>query len=44
MTGRNASGNIAAANVARSPADSYTLFFGTNTTHVANATLYPKFE
>jgi tripartite-type tricarboxylate transporter receptor subunit TctC len=26
-----ASGNIAAANVARSPADGYTLFFGTNT-------------
>lgn len=39
-----ASGNIAAANVARSPADGYRLFFGTNTTHAANATLYPKLE
>jgi len=39
-----ASGNIAAASVARSPSDGYTLFFGTNTTHAANATLYPKLE
>ena len=39
-----ASGNIAAANVARSPADGYTLFFGTNTTHAANATLYPRLD
>jgi tripartite-type tricarboxylate transporter receptor subunit TctC len=37
-----ASGNIAADLVAKSPADGYTLFYGTNTTHAINPSLYPK--
>ncbi|WP_317915467.1 tripartite tricarboxylate transporter substrate binding protein [Cupriavidus sp. TKC] len=37
-----ASGNIAAAYVAKTPPDGYTLFYGTNTTHAMNVSLYPK--
>ena len=39
-----ASGNIGAAFVAKSPPDGYTLFYGTNTTHAMNVSLYPKLE
>jgi len=37
-----ATGNIAAEAVAKSPADGYTLFYGTNTTHAINPSLYKK--
>lgn len=37
-----AGGNIGAAAVARSPADGYTLLFGTNATNAANEFLYPN--
>ena len=37
-----ASGNIAADLVAKSMPDGYTLFYGTNTTHAINPSLYPK--
>jgi tripartite-type tricarboxylate transporter receptor subunit TctC len=37
-----AGGNIAADMVAKSPADGYTLFIATNTTHGINPTLYRK--
>lgn len=37
-----ASANIAADAVAKSPPDGYTLFYGTNTTHAINPSLYPK--
>jgi tripartite-type tricarboxylate transporter receptor subunit TctC len=37
-----AAANIAADAVAKSPADGYTLFYGTNTTHAINPSLYPK--
>jgi len=37
-----ASGQIAAAQVARAPADGYTLLITTNTTHAANEHLYKK--
>lgn len=37
-----ATGNIAADLVAKSPADGYTLFYGTNTTHAINPSLYKK--
>ncbi|MFJ4294437.1 Bug family tripartite tricarboxylate transporter substrate binding protein [Cupriavidus sp. NPDC089707] len=39
-----ASGNIAAAYVARSPRDGYTLFYGTNTTHAMNVSLYSRLD
>jgi tripartite-type tricarboxylate transporter receptor subunit TctC len=37
-----ATGNIAAEAVARSAPDGYTLFYGTNTTHAINPSLYPR--
>lgn len=37
-----ASANIAADTVAKSPPDGYTLFYGTNTTHAINPSLYAK--
>lgn len=37
-----AGGNIGAAEVARAPADGYTLLMGTNGTHVLNQFLYPS--
>jgi len=37
-----ATGNIAADLVAKSAPDGYTLFYGTNTTHAINPSLYPK--
>jgi tripartite-type tricarboxylate transporter receptor subunit TctC len=39
-----ASGNIAAAIAARSSADGYTLFYGSNATHAMNVSLYPKLD
>jgi tripartite-type tricarboxylate transporter receptor subunit TctC len=39
-----ASGSIGAAYVAKSAADGYTLFYGTNTTHAMNVSLYPKLD
>lgn len=37
-----AGGNIGAENVARAPADGYTLLYGTNGTHGINEALYPR--
>lgn len=37
-----AAGNIAAEAVAKSQPDGYTLFYGTNTTHAINPSLYPR--
>ena len=37
-----ATGNIAAEAVAKSAPDGYTLFYGTNTTHAINPSLYPR--
>ncbi|MET3513724.1 tripartite-type tricarboxylate transporter receptor subunit TctC [Pseudacidovorax sp. 1753] len=39
-----ASGNIAAAAAARSAADGYTLFYGTNATQAMNVSLYPRLD
>jgi tripartite-type tricarboxylate transporter receptor subunit TctC len=37
-----AAGNLAAAAAAKSPPDGHTLFYGTNTTHAINPSLYSK--
>ena len=39
-----ASGNIAATYVARSQPDGYTLFYGSNSTHAMNVSLYSKLD
>ena len=39
-----ASGSIGATYVAKSAADGYTLFYGTNTTHAMNVSLYQKLD